>query len=216
MLQVQPDAPFAVIRASYRTLMLELNQHPDRGGEHWNAALLNEAYDTLSDSRKRAEYDRKLFEEYTLRLPAPNLHLKPLITIFCPFCKRPLAQTAKEDENCRTCKSPLNPDVQGSYRRAEPRALRRGNIRYYTTWPQAGRAAEMVDLSPGGLQMIAHEPLRPRLIIKLSSNLVKATAKVVYCNAARGPLGNQLYSIGVKFLTASFAEPKGSFYSKVV
>ena len=37
MLFVQPDAPFEVIRANYRTLMGKLKLHPDLGGEHWNA-----------------------------------------------------------------------------------------------------------------------------------------------------------------------------------
>ncbi len=60
LLQVQPDAPYEIIRASYRTLMRELKCHPDLGGENFNAYLINEAYETLSDSVKRAEYDKKL------------------------------------------------------------------------------------------------------------------------------------------------------------
>ena len=34
--------------------------HPDLGGAHMNAALLNEAYETLGNSTRRAEYDRYL------------------------------------------------------------------------------------------------------------------------------------------------------------
>ena len=57
VLQVQPDAPYEIIKASYRTLMQKLKAHPDLGGDEWNAAVINEAYAVLSDSQKRAKYD---------------------------------------------------------------------------------------------------------------------------------------------------------------
>jgi DnaJ-class molecular chaperone len=63
ILFVQPDAPIEVIRASYRTLMLKLKQHPDLGGEHWNASVINEAHQVLIDDAKRRAYDRVLFGE---------------------------------------------------------------------------------------------------------------------------------------------------------
>ncbi len=59
LLQVQPDAPVQVIKASYRALMQKLKYHPDLGGDEWNATLINEAYAVLSDSLKRAAYDRE-------------------------------------------------------------------------------------------------------------------------------------------------------------
>src|SRR5215218_2791183 len=58
ILQVQPDAPAEVIRTSYRTLMQRLKMHPDLGGDHWNATLLNEAFTTLNDPDRRAAYDK--------------------------------------------------------------------------------------------------------------------------------------------------------------
>ena len=63
ILYVQPDAPTEVIRASYRTLMQKLKKHPDLGGEHWNASVINEAHKVLIDSAKRRVYDRVLFGE---------------------------------------------------------------------------------------------------------------------------------------------------------
>ncbi len=66
ILHVQPDAPEAVIKASYRTLMQKLRQHPDLGGEHWNASVINEAYRVLTDPQARAAYDRALFGDETL------------------------------------------------------------------------------------------------------------------------------------------------------
>ena len=88
ILKVQPDAPLEIISSCYHTLMLKLKQHPDLGGEHWNAVILNEAYETLSDSGKRTAYDKALFEHYT-KTPIPDIHSikKPSISIFCPFCK---------------------------------------------------------------------------------------------------------------------------------
>ena len=65
ILQVQPDAPLEIIRASYRTMMRDLMQHPDFGGDHWNASIINEAYDVLSDNDKRAEYDKKYSRHYS-------------------------------------------------------------------------------------------------------------------------------------------------------
>ena len=57
VLEVQPDAPLEVIKASYRTLMQKLKYHPDLGGDDWNAAVINEAYRILSDPKKREGYD---------------------------------------------------------------------------------------------------------------------------------------------------------------
>ena len=62
ILFVQPDAPTEIIQASYRTLMQKLKAHPDLGGDEWIAAIINEAFDTLSDPEKRRSYDRKLFK----------------------------------------------------------------------------------------------------------------------------------------------------------
>ena len=57
ILHVQPDAPTAVIRASHRAIMQRLKVHPDLGGDHEQAVLLNEAVDTLCDPTRRAAYD---------------------------------------------------------------------------------------------------------------------------------------------------------------
>ncbi len=57
ILHVDPAAPAEVIRASYRTLMQRLRAHPDLGGDHEAAAMLNAAYAVLKDAARRAEYD---------------------------------------------------------------------------------------------------------------------------------------------------------------
>ena len=57
LLHVHPDAPVEIIRASFRTLMQVLKQHPDLGGDKERAQLINEAYSVLSDPDRRARYD---------------------------------------------------------------------------------------------------------------------------------------------------------------
>lgn len=61
ILEVMPDASLDVIKAAYRTLVKRM--HPDNGGvdnvEKKTIEDINEAYEVLSDSKKRAEYDRK-------------------------------------------------------------------------------------------------------------------------------------------------------------
>lgn len=63
VLHLQPDAPQPMVRMAYRTIMQKLKAHPDLGGEEWNASLINEAYDVLSDPKKRASYDKNFFTQ---------------------------------------------------------------------------------------------------------------------------------------------------------
>ena len=44
VLHVQLDAPLEVIRSSWRTLLGRLRQHPDLGGTHAQAVLINQAW----------------------------------------------------------------------------------------------------------------------------------------------------------------------------
>jgi curved DNA-binding protein CbpA len=60
ILHVQPEAPTEIIKASYRSLMTKLNAHPDRGGDHEAAVLINQAYAVLMDPQKRRKYDEML------------------------------------------------------------------------------------------------------------------------------------------------------------
>lgn len=67
ILQVHPKASAEVIKKAYHTLMQK--NHPDRGGDLQVAQRINQAYDTLIDSRKRSKYDQ-------LRLQRMALHLR--------------------------------------------------------------------------------------------------------------------------------------------
>ncbi len=218
ILQVQPDASFEIIRASYRTLMRELKHHPDLGGDQWNAGILNEAYGTLANKDKRDEYDKTLFETYFKKpFPGENPGKKPVIGIFCPFCKRPLSRRAKPGEGCPACRSPLQVESDGGafdrwQRRSSGRVRKAGKLRYYSSWPQKERNARMIDLSPKGIRFICNEELRRESTIKLSSSLLSATAKVTNFREQRLD-GETCYTVGAQFLAVTFAKTKGTFIS---
>lgn len=55
VLGVEPTASADEIRAAYRQRISKA--HPDRGGSHEGATLVQEAYDCLSDPVRRAMYD---------------------------------------------------------------------------------------------------------------------------------------------------------------
>jgi len=68
ILHVQPDAPASVIKGNYRTMQQKMRAHPDLGGDHWNAALINEAYATLRNPVRRRSYDLDLLQRYDIAL----------------------------------------------------------------------------------------------------------------------------------------------------
>jgi len=217
ILQVQPDATFEVIRASYKTIMRELKQHPDLGGDHWKAQILNEAYETLSNKTKRQIYDKKLFEHFTKKpCPDPNTGKTPIITIFCPFCKRPLARQTNSNESCPTCKSPLKPFTFNQYenesRRSIPRIKKSEKIYYYTTWPQKGKIAEMVDFSKEGIRFKCNDKLNPGMLIKISNSKIKGIIKIK--NVQKMYYDSKIiFSIGAEFVSVTFNKSHGNLFS---
>ena len=56
VLGVSKTATQDEIKKAYRKLAME--HHPDRGGDTIRFAEINEAYETLKDTTKRAEYDQ--------------------------------------------------------------------------------------------------------------------------------------------------------------
>ena len=132
ILHVSREAPLEVIRASYRALMQAMKKHPDLGGDHHSAALINEAYATLSDNRKRADYDRtRRFRQghgepdAGAQASAPGLkkprrapsktdpYPRSRFDAYsrCPFCDAQHTQRTvdSEEAGCSQCSSPLLP-----------------------------------------------------------------------------------------------------------
>lgn len=214
LLQVQPDAPVEVIRAAFRTLMLKLKHHPDLGGSTPDASDLNEAYAVLTDPGRRAVYDQELYLRYTKR--AGESDKSPLITVFCPVCKRPLARKPEPGERCSSCRSPLQsekPDDQKqAYERAFARTRRDAKISYYLSWPGKAQQGRMLDFSPHGMRFCCGEKIPAGTVLKIRSDICDASGTVT--NARKENAGGQdFYSIGVVFLAVNFIEPRGSFVS---
>ncbi len=220
-----------MLKSSYRALMLSLEMHPDRGGDHWNAALINEAYGVLSDPVKRAEYDKIL--DMARRRSGPPSDRSATSSRTdpasagrptqhdvadqpgCLFCSsdRTLADSLAAAPVCADCRSPLTPagaaQLEASGRRAARRVARDGTVGYYTRWPQpAPREGRIVDLSPRGLQFESRAPIELFRIIKLEGPLLDAVARVVTCRD-RG----RSFAVAVEFYTVHFHRSRGTFVS---
>lgn len=213
ILQVQPDASPEVIRASYKTIMRELKAHPDLGGSHWNAAIMNEAYGILRDPQRRAAYDRELFERYTKK-PYDGDRL-PILSYFCPFCKRPLARQPTASEACSSCRSPLESNHitdQQQEQRTIARIKKSGRVELYTEWAHTPEVGNIIDLSPHGMRLQCSVNLLPNMRIKITCREFDAVAVVRHSHKIIDH-ATVYYSVGVEFLTVQFEQAKGGFHT---
>ncbi len=238
ILHVQPDAPEPVIRSSYRAVLQKLKRHPDLGGDHAEAALINQAYAVLTNPKKRAAYDRELRQfhskstlggervhkqetqasasEVDQPKPSPDAATTANKNAYCVFCKLPHSVLSRhlDDAICTCCESPLSlaapMELEKSCRRAVKRVEKDAQVFFYTDWPQRHKPGRVQDISPNGMSFMASEPVADAQIIKLSSDLVHAVAEVMSCKRT-SQRGKNIYSIGVHFLTLRFQESKGTF-----
>lgn len=72
LLQVSPKADPAIIKAAYYTQLRVLKKHPDLGGSHDEALVLNEAYEILSDPNRRRDYDKQFYKGLISMASAPQ------------------------------------------------------------------------------------------------------------------------------------------------
>jgi len=221
ILHVQPEAPFEIIKASYRTLMTTLCQHPDRGGDHATAALINQAYAVLSDAEKRRQYDRFLAlrkahgTPQARQTPASRDGHTPTGRC-CAFCAAPVAVAIQPGMRCHRCDSPLASPSRtaaaakdGTWgRRTIGRIPRNDSVIVYLAWPGHGQPARLRDLSPSGLCFVSAIDVREGQVLKITGAALESVARVV---AVRSGSGSPC--IHVRFLSVLFPVARGGFVS---
>lgn len=210
ILQVQPDAPAEVIKASYRTLMQRLRMHPDLGGDHWNASLVNEAYNVLSDPQQRHDYDEQINQERDLfrrQQKATGCEHHELETLSCPFCHSLNLVSGSSVDLCQDCHSPLTPLPKDpkSNERAYGRLPKAGMLKFYSAWPDVAHKAELVNVSPTGLRIKTHGAYVVGQVLKIESPWLEGIAVV------RNVKGAAAVMLGLQLLTAKFHCDRGMF-----
>ena len=232
ILHVHPDAPTEIIRSSYRTLMQRLKHHPDLGGDHENAALINEAYATLTDPVKRAEYDRRQASPDAKASSAGTTRpgetqdrtrvswhtYRGLGLGHCGFCgaAHDHGVEAPDDALCHNCASPLRPAQRHAVHESGLRALDRFPkqqiIRFHTSWPSnTAHSGRTRDISLDGMQFETSLPLTVNQMIKIDCAVCHAVARVAHLHQEQN-----VWIVGVEFVTLLFEKVQGTFVSAQV
>ena len=233
ILHVQPNAPLRIIRSSYRILMQHMNNHPDRGGDAGEAALINRAYAVLSNEEKRAEYDLTLSNPFVNFKPAEDPEPaaaepepepeppKPVDRNGCVFCYLPHnhGKTIPPDAHCSQCSSPLAPPddvrLETSGQRRIQRIGKRASIHFYTDWPQSRPFKGVTaNLSPHGLMFRSDRELTIGSRIKIDGAQFRTVVEVLSCRPAGGMV-RPGWDIGGRFLTIQFVRSAGVFVSDI-
>lgn len=232
VLHVGPEAPAAVIQASYRTLMQRLKMHPDLGGDHAGAALINEAYATLSDPARRQAYDltlasatqqrREARHAVPPRTPAPPTPPRatgPLSTTACSFCgaSSPAGRAESKEGLCATCASPLRSgprhEAAEESRRAIERVPRNMPVTFYSArFPDLACSGTTEDVSLRGMRLLSGSSIQVGDRLKIECAFCSAVAIVrsvrPHRDRARGP-----WVCGVEFLTLRISQQRGGLIS---
>ncbi len=229
ILHVQPDAPIALIKSSYRTLMQTLKMHPDLGGDHWNAQLINEAYAVLSEQEKREEYNAHLLNRLTpnrttdsgVRSDQPSPGPVKVTMDFCLFCKTPyrVESVALLGGLCQECGSPLCrlpiETTTIDFRRRLQRIEKSEILNYYTYWPQLPKVGIVLNISPRGVGLLVKNRIVDEvgMMVKLESPSFSAVARIARQQNLQQPQFDCQVSVGMEFQCCHFEKRQGSFFS---
>ena len=227
ILHVQSDAPLEVIRSSYRTMMQKLKMHPDLGGCHENAAIVNEAYNVLTNPTKRAEYDASLKakdeaasksrkpKQHKSKKNRSKLYTQVDVTQKCVFCntKHKMGNNIGPDDVCPKCESPLFPATKQTEEICGKRTIQRINkewpLRFYTSWPHMESfSGKTRNVSLNGMQLDTAAQLEEDQVVKITSNELFSVARVVNRQQI-----NNVWRYGLEFITLRFHYANGTFVS---
>lgn len=215
ILHVQPDAPAAIIHASYRTL-LQRALGGSRGTEE--IALLDRAYAVLGDAQRRAAYDVERAGRADAAHGDVSDETSRIGARSCLFCGalHALDRALERDDECGQCGSPLYPAerhrLEYSGQRMLNRIPKRHAINVWVAWPQdAPLRAEMRNLSLNGMSFASGVRFEPNQIVRIECTELRALARIAHVE--REPSGAERFSAGVEFLTLRFKQVRGSFVS---
>ncbi len=223
ILFVQPDAPAELIKASYRTLMGPLKRHPDLGGDHETASLINEAYQVLSDPVRREAYART-YRPAWARTPAGGVTGEAAWDAAawvdlgcCPFCRAALPRSLDAETRCQRCACPLTEPIKHAARgrellgrRITPRVASSDPAILYRNWQAHPVAVRMRDHSLGGLSLYASMAIPVGTVVRIVGARLDAVALVV--SARRRA---QEWLINARLLTMRYPQKTGVFVADV-
>ncbi len=216
VLHVQADAPPEVIKASYRALIGV--HHPDHGGDHQVASLLNEAYAVLSHDSRRQAYDAK-------RAIRPNRQTganpqgsaggaADIVRHSCAFCRSPRPAVVRRDTRCTRCHAPLASALAGkktgaaAERRGLPRVSKSDWGLLHISWPGEPIDVRMRDLSLDGISLYTGNPLPNGTTVRIVADVADVVADVVSCRRV-----DKIFTLHAQLVTAIFTTPTGGFVS---
>jgi len=226
ILQIQPEAPPEVVKASWRALMHGARMHPDLGGDTQAAALINEAYAVLGDPVRRRAYDRMLDLTRTrsnARGPRSATDPRPATRRVdptgwrtercCPLCRAPLPPALRAEARCSRCDAPLStPPAPGGTerellgRRTAIRRARSDAAALVADWRGAGIDARLVDLSVGGASLVSSFQVTPGHAVRVITPSIDGVARVVACHRS-----GSYWRVRVQWLTVRPLESRGVY-----
>jgi hypothetical protein len=223
-----------IVHTSYRALMHGLRMHPDLGGDHEKAALINEAFATLSNPETRSAYDKALLNERGEEKPEPKplpgespsklLNAAPAApekTTWrsCAFCGKAYMVLGADspDATCEYCQSPLYPATHLEALTTSRRRLERMPRQMRVICAEASRPdyiMEMttVDVSVNGMRLSSSYRLLAGQRLRIQCSFCQAVGVVTYVAVESSDRPDR-WHVGVQFLTLKVTQARGVFLS---